>query len=69
MFRPGVPGGAPFVQSLLFCVGYWILDCKPPHCSPILFGVVLWLCGAFHWLLGRDFHSSTSHINLSLFRH
>lgn len=51
MLPPCVTGGAPFVQSLLFCIGYWILDCKPPHCSPILFGVVLWLCGAFHWML------------------
>ena len=42
-----VIGGAPFVQSFLFCVAYWILDLKPPI-RPMLLAVVLWTCGAFH---------------------
>jgi hypothetical protein len=45
-----VSGGAPFVHSLLFCVAYWILDCKPPV-RPILLAIVLWVCGAFHSIL------------------
>jgi|UniRef100_A0A7S0SV06 hypothetical protein len=45
-----VQGGAPFVHALLFCVGYWMLDCKPPI-RPLLFAVVLWTCGTFHGLI------------------
>lgn len=45
-----VMGGAPFVHSLLFCIAYWILDCKPPI-RPVLLAVVMWTCGAFHGIV------------------
>ena len=43
-----VNGGAPFVDALLFCVAYWLLDCKPPGTRPMLVSVVLWVTGRFH---------------------
>ena len=45
-----VMGGAPFVSSFLFCIAYWILDCKPPI-RPLLLAVVMWACGAFHGII------------------
>mmetsp|Transcript_25744 Transcript_25744/g.63337 ORF Transcript_25744/g.63337 Transcript_25744/m.63337 type:complete len:155 (+) Transcript_25744:134-598(+) len=58
-------GGAPFVHSLLFCVAYWALDCKPPV-SPVLAAMVLWACGAFHGLV-IDFCSIRYSFDVTLY--